>query len=119
MNTTSQPELSLSTAVALHRVLTEYSKLHMSGYAICGYVTARLPLMSYEARAWVASQFMLWPEFSGNSVFPVPHPMWSPQVAFLSVCPHLSYTEYGQARRRLTLFLITRLEELADEFTIS
>jgi hypothetical protein len=53
--------------------------------------------------------FSLWPEFSGDLVFPVSHPSMTPGEAYMLIDDIWDReTEYGRARWRLLDFLIER-----------
>lgn len=54
--------------------------------------------------------FSKWPEFSGCSTFPVPHPALPPHDAYMQM-QNLWVGEYGDARMRLLDFCIEELEK--------
>ena len=65
-----------------------------------------------EVEDWLQSYFKRWPEFSGNSHYPVDHPGMTPERAYH--CTKWRWdteTEYGKARWRLLHFLIDELEQ--------
>ena len=56
-----------------------------------------------------------WSEYSGNNEYPVPHPTLDPYDAFWSRKQLWRNDAYGDARRRLCLFLADELERLEGE----
>ena len=56
-----------------------------------------------------------WPEFSGNIEYPVPHPTLDPEKAYVVRKQLWRNDAYGNARRRLCLFLADELERLEKE----
>lgn len=54
--------------------------------------------------------FRMWPEYSGEVNYPVPHPKYSPMDAFI-LEKNVWIGEYGAARRRLLDFIISTLQE--------
>ena len=85
-------------------LLDELKKLKISGptdvtKGICSNVSDDL-----------AELFEKWPEFTGDSLFPVPHPQYTPHDAYMKT-HDLWIGEYGEARKRLLDFCIAELEK--------
>lgn len=55
------------------------------------------------------SMFEAWPEFTGMSGYPVPHPHFNPTDAFCEAEDYMFAGEYGAARIRLLQFIIDTL----------
>lgn len=67
----------------------------------------------FEACEWLAEKFQLWPEFSGDTEFPVRCEGMDPERAYQNRGSLWDDNEYGDARRRLLQFLIDEvLKEL-------
>jgi len=58
----------------------------------------------------IATMSREWPKFSGIGLFPVPHPILSPEDAYMKT-PNEWLDEYGENRLDLVRFLIEMLEE--------
>lgn len=58
--------------------------------------------------------FAAWGEFSGNLIFPVPHPLHSPDVGYMAA-DDVWEGEYGDTRRRLCLHCADWIERLERE----
>ena len=71
-----------------------------------------------EELRWKTSKFLYghiktlmedWPEYSGVSNYPVPHPSCPPKAAYYGFDDLWDDSSYGQARRRLCIWLSEQL----------
>ena len=116
MNTVTLPH---NIALKLHRRLRQYVAKPSSNVSICHIALIRSSPYGVVLYRWLTKQFMLWPEFSGHSMFPVPHPTKPGHIAYMECEDFLANDEYGSNRRNLVSFLLTRLDEQIDEHNIT
>ena len=64
----------------------------------------------YEVAQLMRAMFLLWPEYAGDSHFPVPFGNWSPSNIYFKA-GNLWIGPYGESRLRLLNFMIAELEK--------
>lgn len=77
-------------------------------YGICNDVGLNF---GRESRGKIYGMMPKWPEFTGDRWYPVPHQTMSPEDAFDNLDDLWSDDEYGDARRRLCLWLADQIKE--------
>jgi hypothetical protein len=93
----------------INKILFELEAIKQKGeknipcHGICWLMTESIP----------STLMALWPEFSGDHLFPVPHPFLDPQTAYRD--GDLWVDDYGSARLRLLDFLIHFYKNLKYE----
>ena len=98
---------------ALHQVRREGKR----GRGICTLVSTALCEQAHmdqddveNCMELMKSLWKRWPEYSGERMYPVPHPSASAWEAFGTSWKWTRLTRYGRARRRLLDWLIQRTE---------
>ena len=81
-------------------------------YGICFHVNGN---HEEKITRWFYEAFMSWPEFTGNIVYPVPHPDYEDEMAGYHATADVWKGEYGEARMRLLDHLILKAgKDLSD-----
>lgn len=114
MTILTQEDINMANSKVLNALLDMKNKIETKsdGYffavGLCGNLEEYLTLEEIE-QIDLENIYHKWPEFSGNFVFPVPHPSVSPRVAYLRHKQDMYENEYGASRIRLLDFLISQL----------
>lgn len=98
----------MSVKEELHRALT-LAAVKPKKFGICSHVLEHVPIGQKKVYARMLRDLMeTWPKYSGNSYYPVPHPIHDPEYAY-DYAWNARWdptTEYGANRLELFEYLI-------------